>query len=131
MCPATAISSIRNDADIHLASTAACERNLGDVCMLPVILCSLVGNLFEPVSKPLADAPISRVVIGCVRRMGASTMVVALSIRRVIRANFPNRVGILAGERPATVPAVDRPDARKSNEPMRLIDVSTYVPARL
>ena len=130
-----AIRFIRDDGDDHgdmrVANTAACGCNFGEARMLPVILCSPAEDLSDPVSKPIAGAPAVRAVIGCVRRMGASTMVVALSIRRAIRANFASRVGILAGERPATMPAVDRPAARKSNEPMRLIDVSRYVPARL
>src|SRR5581483_10495820 len=111
MCPATAICSIGDDGDIYIASTAACGCRFGEARMLPAILCSPAGDLSEPLSKPVAGALRFRAVIGCVRRMGASTMVVALSIRRVIRANFQRCVGILADERPATMPAVDRPAA--------------------
>jgi ATP-dependent Clp protease adaptor protein ClpS len=63
--------------------------------------------------------------------IGVSALEVALSIRRVIRASFTPWVGILAGKLPAAAPAVDDPAVQKSNEPMPLIDVTTYVPARL
>jgi ATP-dependent Clp protease adaptor protein ClpS len=62
--------------------------------------------------------------------MGVSVSEVALSIWRVIRANFARCVGILAGKRSAPALPVDGPAVRKSNEPMPLIDV-THVPARL
>jgi ATP-dependent Clp protease adaptor protein ClpS len=64
--------------------------------------------------------------------MGAYTLDVALSICRVIRANFANRVGILKGSGGRrTGPIVDCPPVRKSNEPMPPIDVTMHVPARL
>lgn len=52
--PATAISSIRNDADTHIARTAACDRNFGEVRMPPVILCSPAGDLFLSQSPSLS-----------------------------------------------------------------------------
>src|SRR5215472_6929045 len=56
----------------------------------------------------------------------------ALSIWRVIRANFAKGIGIPedSGGRQAAL-LVDCPPVRKSNEPMLLIDVTMYVPARL
>jgi ATP-dependent Clp protease adaptor protein ClpS len=64
--------------------------------------------------------------------MGAYTLDVALSICRVIRANFASRVGILKGSGGRrTGPIVDCPPVRKSNEPMPPIDVTMHVPARL
>jgi len=95
--------------------------------MLPVTLCSATGelsHLFASTWKLCAAT------VG-VPPMGVSALDVALSIRRVIRANFTRWVGILAGKRPATAPAADNPAVRKSNEPMPLIEVTTYMPARL
>jgi ATP-dependent Clp protease adaptor protein ClpS len=127
MCLAIGISSLGH-RDMQVVAVAACAGNFGEVDMLPVTLCPPTVHLCDRV----ATASELCTVLACVRRIGGSTLDVALSIRRVIRANFASCVGILAGERrPASVSAVDRPAVRKSNEPMRLIDVTTYVPARL
>ena len=106
---------------------APCHRNFREPRTLPVILCSATGelsHLFASTWK-LCAATVR------VPPMGVSALDVALSIRRVIRANFTRWVGILAGKRPATAPAADNPAVRKSNEPMPLIEVTIYVPARL
>jgi len=103
------------------------QGNLGGPRMPPVILCFATGELCDPFASTLK---LCAVTVHA-RPMGVSALEVALSIRRVIRANFTRWVGILAGRRPAAVPAVDIPAVRKSNEPMRLIDVTPYVPARL
>src|SRR5215468_3516659 len=63
--------------------------------------------------------------------IGVSALEGALSIWRVIRASFTRCVGILAVVRPAAPPPVDDPAVWTSNEPMPLIDVTIYVPARL
>jgi ATP-dependent Clp protease adaptor protein ClpS len=60
-----------------------------------------------------------------------STLDVALSICRLIRANFASRVGILMGSGGRREPLVDCRSVGKSNEPMPPIDVTLYVPARL
>jgi ATP-dependent Clp protease adaptor protein ClpS len=127
MCPAIEISSLGN-RDIDVATVTARAGNFGELDMLPATLCSPTIHLCDRVATTSELCT----VFACVRRIGASTLRVALSIWRVIRANFASCVGILAGERcPASESAVDRPAARKSNEPMRLIDVTTNVPARL
>jgi ATP-dependent Clp protease adaptor protein ClpS len=95
--------------------------------MLSAILCSAAGELCD---RFASTSKLCTVTIR-VRPIGVSALEVALSIRRVIRANFTRCVGILAGKRSATAPAADDPAARKSNEPMPLIDVTTHVPARL
>jgi ATP-dependent Clp protease adaptor protein ClpS len=66
-----------------------------------------------------------------VRLIGFSTLDVALSIRRVIRANFTCWVGIPRWQAAGNAPVVDGLAVRKSNEPMLLIDVTIHVPARL
>jgi len=91
------------------------------------ILCYATGELCD---RLVSTSRMWAVTIH-VPPMGVSVLEVALSIRRVIRANFTRCVGILAVKRPAAVPAEDDPAVRKSNEPMPLIDVTTHVPARL
>lgn len=59
--------------------------------MLPVILCSATVDLSHPFASTLKLCA----VIGCARWVGTSILNVALSIRRVIRANFASCVGIL------------------------------------
>ena len=92
------------------------------------ILCSAAASLFEPPAGISKDCAVTDPV-----RIGASSRDVALSIRRVIRANFASWVGILEGNRDRqTAPVVDRLLVRKSNEPMPPIDVTINVPpARL
>src|SRR5690348_15341852 len=110
MCSASEIGSIAN-RDMQVATVAAGDRNCGEARMLAVTLCSSTVHLCDRV----ATTSKFRVGPACVRRIGASTLDVALSIRRVIRANFGKCVGILAGERLAPLPAVCRPAVRKSN----------------
>ena len=93
------------------------------------------GNILRSAAASLFDllASISKycAVMDPVR-IGASSLDVALSIRRVIRANFVSWVGILEDEGDRqTAPVVDHLLVRKSNEPMPPIDVTIYVPARL
>jgi ATP-dependent Clp protease adaptor protein ClpS len=93
------------------------------------ILYSAAASLFDPLAGILKDCAVTYPM----RPIGASSLVAALSIRRVIRANFASWVGILedSGDR-QTAPVVDRLLVRKSNEPMPPIDVTFYVPpARL
>jgi ATP-dependent Clp protease adaptor protein ClpS len=108
-------------------TSAPRHRNCREPHMLPVILCCATGEL----SHPLASTSKLCAVTVRVRPIGASASEVALSIWRVIRANFTRCVGILAGRRSATPPAAGGPAVRKSNEPMPLIDVTIHVPARL
>src|SRR5262249_57675370 len=81
---------------------------------------------------PLAGTSKECTVANRVRPIGASRFDAALSIWRVIRANFAKGIGIPedSGGRQATL-LVDCPPVRKSNEPMLPIDVTMYVPARL
>jgi ATP-dependent Clp protease adaptor protein ClpS len=92
------------------------------------ILYSAAASLFDPLAGISKDRAVTDPV-----RIGASSLDVALSIRRVIRANFASWVGILEGnDDRQTAPVVDRLLVRKSNEPMPPIDVTIYVPpARL
>jgi ATP-dependent Clp protease adaptor protein ClpS len=93
-----------------------------------IILCTTTAHLFDP----LAGTSKECTVTSGVRPMGASRIDAALSIWRVIRANFAKGIGIPedSGGRQAA-PLVDCPPVRKSNEPMLPIDVTMYVPARL
>jgi len=127
MCCVTEISPVRDFYNLRVMTAGPRRSHLGESRMLLVILCSATAEL----SQPLACASKLCTVIVRARPIGVSALEVALSIRRVIRANFTRCVGILAGKRPAAAPAVDDPAVRKSNEPMPLIDVTTYVPARL
>jgi ATP-dependent Clp protease adaptor protein ClpS len=88
------------------------------------ILRSAAASLFDPLASISKYCAVMDPV-----RIGASSLDVALSIRRLIRANFANWVGILKdnGDR-QTAPVVDRLLVRKSNEPMPPIDVTIYVP---
>jgi ATP-dependent Clp protease adaptor protein ClpS len=126
MGPAAEISPVRESRKVHMKSVAARCRNLRPSGLRPLILCSTPGEL----SDPLAST--SKLCAATVRRrpISVSVLEAALSIRRVIRANFTRGVEILAGKRSATPPAAEDPAVRKSNEPMPLIDVM-YVPARL
>lgn len=56
------------------------------------ILCSAAASLFDPLGGISKDCEVADPV-----RIGASSLDVALSIRRVIRANFTSWVGILEG----------------------------------
>jgi ATP-dependent Clp protease adaptor protein ClpS len=103
------------------------QSNLGEPRMLSAILCSATGELSD---RFASTSKLCTVTIR-VQPIGVSALEVALSIRRVIRANFTRCAGILAGKRSATAPAADDPAVRKSNEPMPLIAVTTHVPARL
>jgi ATP-dependent Clp protease adaptor protein ClpS len=102
-------------------------RNFGESRMPLVILCSATGDLCEPLAST------SKMCAVTVRAppIGVPHLEVALSIWRVIRANFTRCAGILAGKRSTTATPVDGPVDRKSNEPMPLIDVTLHVPARL
>jgi len=93
-----------------------------------IILCTTTPHLFDR----LAGTSEEWTVTSRVRPIGAYRFDAALSIWHVIRANFAKRVGIPedSGGR-QTAPAVDCPPVRKSNEPMRPIDVTIHVPARL
>jgi ATP-dependent Clp protease adaptor protein ClpS len=127
MCRATEISPVRECPAVHVMTAAPRQSNLGEPRTLSAILCSAAGELCD---RFASTSKLCTVTIR-VRPIGVSALEVALSIRRVIRANFTRCVGILAGKRSATAPAADDPAARKSNEPMPLIDVTTHVPARL
>ena len=127
MCCATEISLARESPKVRVMAVAPRHSNLGEPCVLSVILCSATGEL----SDPLASTSKLCAVTVRARPIGVSALEAALSIRRVIRANFTRCVGILAGKRSAATPAADDPAVRKSNEPMPLIDVTTHVPARL
>jgi ATP-dependent Clp protease adaptor protein ClpS len=120
------ISPIRESRKVPMRSMAARRRNLRPWCLRPFILCWAPPEL----SVPFASTSKLCAVTVRQRPISVSALEVALSIRRVIRANFTRWVGILAGKRPAKPPAADDPAVRKSNEPMPLIDVM-YVPARL
>jgi ATP-dependent Clp protease adaptor protein ClpS len=127
MSRAAEINPVRESDKVRITTVAPRRSNLGEPRILLVILCSATGELcdaFASTSKLCA-------VTVRVRPISVSALEVALSIRRVIRANFTRCVGILAGKRPAAAPAADGPAVRKSNEPMPLIDVTTHVPARL
>jgi ATP-dependent Clp protease adaptor protein ClpS len=89
-----------------------------------VILCSATGGLCDAFACVLKLCAVT----ARARPIGVSALEGALSIRRLIRASFTRCVGILAA---AAAPAVDDPAVWKSNEPMPLIDVTIYVPARL
>jgi ATP-dependent Clp protease adaptor protein ClpS len=127
MCRVSEISPVRQSSQVRVAIAAARRSNLSAPRVVFVILCSATGEL----SDVFACASKFCAVTRRAWPMGISTLEVALSIRRVIRANFTRGVGILAGKRRAAVPAEDDPAVRKSNEPMPLIDVTSYVPARL
>jgi ATP-dependent Clp protease adaptor protein ClpS len=127
MCRAAEISPVPECRKVQVTAAAPRHGNWGEPCMLSVILCSATGELSDRFASTLRLCAVTVRV----RPTGVSAVEVALSIRRVIRANFTRSVGILAGERPEPAPAADGPAVRKSNEPMRLIDVTTYVPARL
>jgi ATP-dependent Clp protease adaptor protein ClpS len=127
MCRATEISPVRESPKGRVMAVAPRHSNLGEPCMLSVILCPTTGELSHPLAS---TSKLCAVTVGALP-IGVSAVEVALSIRRVIRANFTRCVGILAGERSAATPAADDPAVRKSNEPMPLIDVTTHVPARL
>jgi ATP-dependent Clp protease adaptor protein ClpS len=103
------------------------QHNFREPRMRSVTLCSATGEL----SHPLASASKICAVTAPVRPIAVIALAVALSIRRVIRGNFTRYVGILAGMRSTTTAVAENPVVRKSNEPMPLIDVTTYVPARL
>jgi hypothetical protein len=110
MCPATELDAIRNTS-VPVASGARCDRNSGAPRMLPALLCLPTAEL----SDRLASTSNLCAVIACVRRIGTSTLVVALSIRRVIRAIFARWAGILApsNARPQSFssPEVERTNA--------------------
>ena len=93
-----------------------------------IILCTTTAHLFDPLARTSKECTVT----SGVRPMGASRIDAALSIWRVIRANFAKGIGIPedSGGRQAAL-LVDCPPVRKSNEPMLLIDVTMYVPARL
>jgi ATP-dependent Clp protease adaptor protein ClpS len=78
-----------------------------------------------------SDTPQELAIADRVQPEGAPTLDVALSICRVIRANFASAVGILMGSGGRRQPIVHCRPVEKSNEPMSPIDVSLYVPARL
>jgi ATP-dependent Clp protease adaptor protein ClpS len=127
MCRATEISPVRESPKVRVITVARRHGNLAEPGILSVILCSATGEL----SHALAGASKLCAVTFRARPVSFSALQAALSIRRVIRGNFTRCVGILAGKRSAVAPAADDPVVRKSNEPMPLIDVTTYVPARL
>jgi ATP-dependent Clp protease adaptor protein ClpS len=103
------------------------QHNFREPRMRRVTLCSATGELCHP----LASASKICAVTAPVRPIAVIALAVALSIWRVIRGNFTRYVGILAGLRPTATPVAENPVVRKPNEPMPLIDVTTYVPARL
>jgi ATP-dependent Clp protease adaptor protein ClpS len=111
----------------HILTAARKHRNFGESRMPPVILCSAMGDLCDP----FASTSRMRAVIVLAPPIGVPHLEVALSIWRVIRANFNRCAGILAGRRSATARPMDGPADWKSNEPMPLIDVTLNVPARL
>ena len=96
MCSGPTISSIGH-RDISVATVAAPGRNFGEVHMLPAILCSSTVHLCDPVATTWKFCAVR----GCVRRIGASTLDLALSIRRAIRGNFETVWGFSqASDRP-------------------------------
>ena len=122
---ATENSPVRESRKAAVMAIAPRHHDFREPRMLSVILCSATGDLCHP----LASTSKLCAVTVRIRPVGISALGVALSIRRAIRANFTRCVGILAGRRSATAAA--NPAVRKSNEPMPLIDVTNYVPARL
>jgi ATP-dependent Clp protease adaptor protein ClpS len=126
MVSAAEISPVR-ESQAGTMRMAPRRRNLRWMRMRALTLCSTPGEL----SDRLASISKLCAVNVRLRPIGVSIREAALSIRRVIRANFTRWVGILAGRRLATPPAADNPAVRKSNEPMPLIDVTIHVPARL
>jgi ATP-dependent Clp protease adaptor protein ClpS len=127
MCRVTEIRPVRESSRVRMMTRAPRRSHFGEQRMPLVILCSATGELCDPlacVSKLCAVAARARPI-------GVSALEGALSIWRVIRASFTRCVGILAVVRPAAPPPVDDPAVWKSNEPMPLIDVTIYVPARL
>jgi len=98
MCAADEIMSHRISRERHVMTLGPHQGNFGKPCMLPVILCSAAGDLCEP----LASTSKMCAVTVRVRSMGVFLLEVALSIWRVIRANFTRGMGILAGGRSPT-----------------------------
>jgi ATP-dependent Clp protease adaptor protein ClpS len=123
MCRVTEMSPVYQA--VSVTAVALRLDQLGKPHIPPVSLYLATGELCDP----LASTSKLCAVTARAPPMGVSALEVALSIRRVIRANFTRWVGI-AGKRSAAAPTVDAPAGRKPNEPMRLTDV-TYVPARL
>jgi ATP-dependent Clp protease adaptor protein ClpS len=127
MSAANEILPGRNCRERHVMGIAPHQHNFGQPRMPPLILCSARGDLCDP----LACTSKMCAVAVRMRSIGVSHLEVALSIWRVIRANFTRCVGILAGKRSAAAPPASGAAVRKSNEPMPLIDVTIHVPARL
>ena len=127
MGPAAEISPDRESRKVRMMGIAPRNRNLQRSRLRPLILCSTPGELSDPLAS---TSKLCAVTVG-LPPIGVSILEVALSIRRVIRANFTRWVGILAGEGLAKPAAGEDPAVRKSNEPMPLIDVTIHVPARL
>jgi hypothetical protein len=111
MCPATELSTVANPGGVLVASGARCHRK---AAVAPLLRAPLYLPTVE-LSDRLASTSNLCAVIACVRRIGTSTLVVALSIRRVIRAIFARWAGILApsNARPQSFssPEVERTNA--------------------
>ena len=113
MSLATEISPVRESTKVRVTTVAPRRSNLGEPRIRLVILCSATGELCDAFASTLKLCA----VIVRAWPISVSALEVALSIRRVIRANFTRCVGILTGKRPAAAPAADGPAVRKSNEP--------------
>jgi hypothetical protein len=79
----------------HIITGARRRRDFGEPRIPLLILCSATGELCDR----LASTSRMCAVTIHVPPIGVSVLEVALSIRRVIRANFARCVGILAGKR--------------------------------
>jgi len=98
MCAADEIMPHRISRERHVMTLGRRQANFGEPRMLPVILCSAAGDLCDR----LASTSKMCAVTVRVRSMGVFLLEVALSIWRVIRANFTRGMGILAGGRSLT-----------------------------
>jgi len=126
MGPGSEIMPVCISRERHIITGPQRRCDFGAPRSALLILCSATGELCDR----LASTSRMCAVTIHVPPIGVSVLEVALSIWRVIRANFALCVGILAGKRSMPAPPADGPVVRKSNEPMPVIDV-THVPARL
>ena len=99
------ISPVRRPSEVRVVTATPCRSNLSATRRVFVILCSATGELSDVFTRASKFCAVTLRA----RPIGISTLEVALSIRRVIRANFTRCVGILAVKRPAAVPAEDDP----------------------